>query len=305
MSSIEPQAVVTPVSTGPLVWLNGDVNPLTEATTSVADHAYLYGDGLFEGIRIYHKTIFKFDEHMDRLYDGVQMLDIRGMMPQSELRQIILDTCAQAGIADGYIRLNVSRGTGLGLDPSKIDQTPNVMVMVNYLKLFTPDQYVDGLQTVTVSTRVFPPQCLDPRLKTIGRYVANIQAKIEANRQGAGEGLMLNVEGFVAEGTGENIFILRDNRLSTPGKTDGILQGITRNTVIEIGAELGYEVAEESLTLYDVYTADEVFFTGTAAEIISVVKVDGRVIGDGKPGPHRAKISARYHELAKLTGTAF
>jgi branched-chain amino acid aminotransferase len=305
MSSLESKAVVGAVSGGPLVWLNGKVMPLKEATTTVADHAYLYGDGLFEGIRIYKRNIFKLDEHLTRLYNGVKTLHFRNVMPVEQLKQVVIDTCKQAGIESGYIRLNVTRGNGLGLDPRNIEDTPNVMVMVTNLRLYTPEQYEKGLKAITCSTRVFPPHCLDPRLKTIGRYVANIQAKIEADRQGAGEGLMLNVEGFVAEATGDNVFIVRDGVLSTPTAHDGILQGITRNTVIGIARDLGHEVVEERLTLFDVYSADEAFFTGTAAEIISMVELDQRQIGDGKPGPVTQKILEKFRELTPRVGVSF
>lgn len=305
MSSLEPAAVVTPIGSGPLVWLNGEIMPLDGAKAPAADHAHLYGDGLFEGIRIYHRSIFKFEEHLDRLYNGIKTLWIQNMMPKEQLRQAILDVATQAGISDGYIRLNITRGSGLGLDPWKIVQTPNVMIMVNSLKLFTPEQYETGLTGVTCSTRVFPPQCLDPRIKSIGRYVANIQAKLEANRQGAGEGIMLNIEGFIAEGTGDNIFVLSGNKLSTPLPTDGILMGITRNTVMDLARDMGLEVVEERITQHDVYTADEVFLTGTAAEIISMIELDKRTIGSGKPGPVARQIFDKYHALAKAIGTPF
>ncbi len=305
MSGRETQAVVAPVSTGPLVWLNGEVCPLEKAVTKVGDHAHLYGDGLFEGIRIYSRNIFKLDEHLNRLYQGIKSLSIEGMMPKEELRKIVLDTCAQAGISDGYIRLNVTRGTGLGLDPRNIKQVPNVMVMISHLRLYTPEMYETGLTAITCSTRVFPPQCLDPRIKTIGRYVANIQAKIEANSQGAGEGIMLNVEGTVAEGTGDNLFVVRGNRLSTPTASCGILRGITRDTALSIGAEMGMDVVEERLSLFDVYNADEAFLTGTAAEIIGMVKLDGRTIGDGHPGPVTKQITQRFRELTTTVGEKF
>ncbi len=305
MSSLESQAVISPTTTGPIVWLNGTIKPLAEATTPAADHAHLYGDGLFEGIRFYDRRIFKLDEHLSRLYDGVNMLDIRGMMPVEELREIILNVCPQADLTDGYVRLNVSRGTGLGLDPWKINQTPNVMVMVNFLRLYNEQQYQEGLKVITCSTRVFPAQCLDPQIKTIGRYVANIQAKLEANRQGAGEGLMLNTEGHVAEATGDNIFVIHGNKVSTPTTACGILNGITRRVVMDIAANLGHDVVEERTTMFDVVSADEVFLTGTAAEIIGMISLDSRPIGGGVPGPITRKIMAEYHNLTHTTGTPF
>ncbi len=180
---------------GKLVWLNGEVQELDSAVVPAADHAHLYGDGLFEGIRIYDRKVFKLDQHLRRLYDGIRYLGFEMHISQAELKEIVLDTCKKAEIDTGYIRLNVTRGTGLGLDPRNIVRQPSVMVMVSSLALYTSEAYEVGLKAVTVSTRVIPPQCLDPRLKTIGRYVSNIYAKMEANRQGAGEGIMLNTEG--------------------------------------------------------------------------------------------------------------
>jgi len=201
---------------GKIVWLNGEVYDLEAAKVSVADHAHLYGDGLFEGIRIYNRKVFQLDMHLDRLYAGIRYLGFEMHIPQEELKGVILDTCKKAGIENGYIRLNVTRGTGLGLDPSNIDRKPNVMVMVSSLALYPPEAYEHGLSTIVCSTRVIPADCLDPRLKTIGRYVANIQAKREANAQGAGEGLMLNVQGYLAEATGDNVFLVRTASLERP-----------------------------------------------------------------------------------------
>src|SRR5690349_11171168 len=194
-----------------LVWLNGEITPLEQAKVSVADHAHLYGDGLFEGIRIYGRKVFKLDEHLDRLYTGLKYMGIAMHIPQDELKSTILEVCRQAGNDDGYIRLNVTRGSGLGLDPKALkDAKPNVMVMCSTLALYTPEMYQRGLDVVTTSFRVMPADCLDPQLKCIGRYASNIMAKAEANRQGAGEGLMLNLQGYVAECTGDNIFIVKN-----------------------------------------------------------------------------------------------
>src|SRR5688572_7866157 len=213
-----------------LVWLNGEIMPLETATTSVADHAHLYGDGLFEGIRIYHRKIFKFDEHLKRLYNGIAYLGFEMHIGYDELRATVLDVCKQADIESGYIRLNVTRGTGLGLDPKNINRTPNVMVMVSTLSLYPPEMYEMGLNVISSPIRVIPPDSLDPKVKCIGRYASNILAKSLANKAGAHEGLMLNHEGYVAEGTGNNIFLVTDGVLKTPHPACGILQGITRNT---------------------------------------------------------------------------
>lgn len=288
-----------------VVWLNGEVFPLEEAKTSVADHAHLYGDGLFEGIRFYNRKIFKFDEHLKRLYHGMAYLGYEMHIPYDELRQIILDTCAKADLPDGYIRLNVTRGTGLGLDPKNIDRTPNVMVMVSTLALYPPELYEVGLHVVLSPVRVIPADALDPRLKCIGRYAANILAKQLANKAGAGDALMLNHQGFIAEGTGNNFFLVQDGVIRTPHPSCGILQGITRDSVIDFARDAGYTVREENLTLFDVYAADEAFFTGTATEVIPAVSLDGRRIGPcGKPGPITQKLMDLFKQ-ATLEGTQF
>ncbi|MEA2552634.1 MAG: branched-chain amino acid aminotransferase [Fimbriimonadaceae bacterium] len=287
-----------------LVWLNGEIMPLESAVVPAADHAHLYGDGLFEGIRIYNGKIFKLDEHLKRLYHGIAYLGFEMRMKQSELKQTIIEVCARAQIQDGYIRLNVTRGTGLGLDPKNINRSPNVMIMVNALSLYSADAYEIGLNVVTTSLRVIPPDALDPRVKAIGRYVANILAKQEANRQGAGEGLMLNAQGYVAECTGDNIFLIKDRIIRTPHPSSGILQGITRDTVIMLAREKGYTVEEGFLTPYDVHAADEAFLTGTAAEVIPMITLDNRMIGCGKPGEITQILMDAFREHTKI-GTSF
>ena len=268
-----------------LVWLNGTLMPLETATTSVADHAHLYGDGLFEGIRIYHHKVFRLDEHLERLYHGCAYLGYEMQIGVVELRALVLETCAKAEFADGYIRLNVTRGTGLGLDPKNIDRTPNVMIMVSSLALYPEEKFLKGLSVMSSSIRVIPADSLDPRVKCIGRYASNILAKQLANRAGADEGLMLNHQGYIAEGTGNNLFLATGKVLRTPHPSSGILQGITRGVVIELARANGYEVREELLTPYDMRTASEAFFCGTATEIIPMVSLDAVPIGDGKPGP--------------------
>ena len=287
-----------------LVWLNGTITPLETASTSVADHAHLYGDGLFEGIRIYGGRVFKLDEHLARLYHGCRYLGYKMTIGVQELKATLLDVCRQSEIADGYIRLNVTRGTGLGLDPKNIDETPNVMIMVSTLALYPESAYETGLDAITSSLRVIPPDVLDPRVKCIGRYAANILAKAEANRANAGEAIMLNAQGQLAEGTGDNLFLVRGRRVQTPHSSSGILEGITRNTVMELAREAGYEVEEAFLTPFDVYVADEAFLTGTAAEVIPMVSLDARPIGDGLPGPVTRDLMARYRAHT-ATGTPF
>ena len=287
-----------------LVWLNGDVVPLEEARTSVADHAHLYGDGLFEGIRIYGRKVFKLDEHLERLYHGVAFLGYEMTIGVEELKSTVLDVCRQADIADGYIRMNVTRGTGLGLDPKHMDRRPNVMIMVSTLSLYPPEAYELGLRVITSSFRVIAPDALDPRLKCIGRYASNILAKQEANARNAGEALMLNGQGQLAECTGDNIFLVKGRTLLTPHRSCGILLGVTRNVTIEIAREAGLTVDETFLTPFDVFTADEAFLTGTAAELIPMVSLDGKSIGCGTPGPVTADLMARFRAHTAI-GTAF
>lgn len=279
-----------------LVWINGTLSDAKDATVSAADHAHLYGDGIFEGIRIYHRRVFKLDEHLDRLYHGAKYFGYHMRISQPELRNVILDVCHQADLDRAYIRVNITRGTGLGLDPKNIDQTPNVMVMLSTLGLYPATAYETGLHVVTTSFRVMTGDTLDPRLKCIGRYAANIMAKQEANHAGAGEGLMLNAQGHIAECTGDNIFLVRGNTISTPHPSCGILRGITRDTVMELARGRGYEVREDFLTPFDIFAADEVFLTGTAAEVIPMVTLDGRPIGDGRPGPITRELMALYAE---------
>lgn len=287
-----------------LVWLNGEIMPLEEAKTSVADHAHLYGDGIFEGIRIYGRKVFKLQEHLERLFHGANFLGFEMHVSLPELKALVLDVCKQADIEAGYIRLNLTRGTGLGLDPKAIDRKPNVMIMVSTLALYPEEAYSHGLDVVTTSYRVIQSDALDPRLKCIGRYAANIMAKQEANARGAGEGLMLNAAGNVAECTGDNIFIIKDGVIRTPHASEGILRGITRDTVIHLAREAGYTVHEDTMSRYDVMESDEAFLTGTAAEVIPMITLDARPIGDGKPGPVTQKLIGLFREHTKF-GDAF
>lgn len=267
---------------------------MEEATVPAADHAHLYGDGLFEGIRIYHGQVFKLDEHLERLYFGCKFMGYKMTMDLPTLRSKILEVCKQADFQEGYIRLNVTRGTALGLDPRAVKTDPNVMIMVSSLALYPPEAYEVGLEVITTSYRVAPPDTLDQRLKCIGRYAYHILAKEEANRAGAGEGLMLNQEGYVAECTGDNLFLIKNGVIKTPHPSSGLLQGITRDTVIKLARDAGYTVTEEMITRYDILSADEAFLTGTAAEVIPMISLDQRPIGNGKPGEETKKIIALF-----------
>lgn len=287
----------------PVVYINGKHVPIQDAKVTVYDHGLLYGDGAFEGIRVYSGKVWKLHEHISRLYRSAHSLMIDLPINESDMIEAVLATLRANSIKDGYIRITITRGVGLGLDPRSV-KDPTVIIMTDKLALYPKEMYSVGLEVVTVSTRVCPPQVLEPRIKSLGKYVANIQAKIEANRVGAGEGLMLNLQGYVAEATGDNIFIVRDGAIITPPTSAGILEGITRNTVIDLAREMGIEVEEKLFTLFDVYTCDESFLTGTAAEVIPMVKLDGRRIGDGRPGPITGRLTEAFHRLTSTEGIA-
>lgn len=284
-----------------VVYINGELVPQEEAKVSVYDHGLLYGDGVFEGIRMYSGKIFKLWEHIVRLYRSAHAMMISLPITPEEMEQIVLDLCRKNEVVDGYVRITITRGIGLGLDPRGV-KNPTVIIMTDKLSLYPEEMYQEGLSVVTVSTRITPAQSLEPRIKSLGKYVANIQAKIEANRSGAGEGLMLNTEGYVAEGTGDNVFIVQEGALITPPTYVGILEGITRNTVMGLARDMGIPVEETLFTQFDVYTADECFLTGTAAEVIPVVKVDGRAIGTGLPGEMTKRLIEAYRTLTKTEG---
>ena len=285
----------------PVVYINGKHVPLEDAKITVYDHGLLYGDGAFEGIRVYTGKVWKLHEHIDRLYHSAHALMINLPITREEMVEAVLSTLRKNGITDGYIRITITRGVGLGLDP-RVCGEATVIIMTDKLALYPEEMYRDGLHVVTVSTRVCPSQALEPRIKSLGKYVANIQAKLEANRAGAGEGLMLNIQGYVAEGTGDNIFIIKDGKIATPPPYAGILEGITRNTVIDMARGMGIKVKEKLFTLFDVYTCDECFLTGTAAEVIPAVKVDGRTIGDGRPGQMTNRLIEAFRALTKTEG---
>lgn len=285
----------------PVVYINGKHVPIEDAKITVYDHGLLYGDGAFEGIRVYSGKVWKLHEHIDRLYHSAHSLMIDLPITRDEMVEAVLSTLRKNGITDGYIRITITRGVGLGLDP-RVCGEATVIIMTDKLSLYPEEMYHVGLNVVTVSTRVCPPQSLEPRIKSLGKYVANIQAKLEANRVGAGEGLMLNIQGYVAEATGDNIFIIKDGKIITPPSYAGILEGITRNTVMQIARDMGIKVKEKLFTLFDVYTCDECFLTGTAAEVIPAVKVDGRTIGDGRPGEMTNRLIAAFRTLTKTEG---
>jgi len=284
------------------IYIDGQFLGKEDAKISVFDHGLLYGDGIFEGIRFYNGRVFRFDEHLDRLWDSAKAIMLTIPMSKAELMEATLETIRQNDLRDGYIRLVVTRGVGdLGLNP-KLCPMATVFIIAAGIALYPEEMYQTGLEVVTCGTRRVSPAALSPAVKSLN-YLNNIMAKIEAGNAGAGEGLMLNEEGYVAECTGDNVFILKRGELVTPPVQAGGLRGITRDVAIEIARELGMNVHEGNLTRYDIYTADEAFLTGTAAEIIPMVKLDCRLIGDGKPGAWTAKLIARFHELTQTTGT--
>ena len=283
------------------IYIDGKYYDEKNAKISVFDHGLLYGDGVFEGIRAYHGRVFKLKEHIDRLFYSAKAILLEIPISHAELMKAVVETCRKSKIRDGYIRLVVTRGPGgLGLDPRRCPKA-SVIIIADKIQVYPPEKYARGLDIVTVPTVRNLHSAVNPAIKSLN-YLNNILAKIEANNAGVEEAIMLNAEGFVAECTADNIFIIRNGQLFTPPLSAGALYGITRATVIELAKQAGYPVSEPNLTRYDVFNADECFLTGTGAELIPVVKVDGRVIGAGKPGPITRELVERYHSLTKTSG---
>lgn len=286
---------------GLTIYLNGSYVLEEEAVVSVFDHGFLYGDGVFEGIRAYNGRVFKLEEHIDRLYESAHVIALNIEQTKEEMAEVVLETLRRNDLQDGYIRLVVSRGKGdLGLDPRKCSKV-TVMCIAASIKLFPEELYEQGMPVRTVPTRRNVPEALNPRIKSLN-YLNNIMAKMEATAAGVNEAIMLNHEGYVTEGTGDNIFIVKKGVLYTPPTHVGILEGITRNTVMELAEQRGIKVEEKIFTRFDVYIADECFLTGTAAEIIPVISVDDRKIGSGEPGQMTLQLINDYRELTKVSG---
>jgi branched-chain amino acid aminotransferase len=280
------------------VYIDGKLYEKEQARVSVFDHGLLYGDGVFEGIRVYGGSIFRCREHMDRLYDSARAIALKIPLTKDEMTAAMRRTLDANGLSDAYIRLLVTRGIGdLGLDPNKCPR-PSVVIITDSIALYPPELYETGLELVTVSTLRNHPNAVNPRIKSLN-YLNNILAKIECLQAGVSEAIMLNQEGYVAECTGDNIFTVSDGVLLTPSLHCGMLDGITRGVVMELGREAGIEVREATMTRFDLYMADECFLTGTAAEIIPVVRIDSRTIGDGKPGPVTQKLLGMFRDLTK------
>ncbi len=273
-----------------------------DAVVSVFDHGLLYGDGVFEGIRAYNGRVFLLDEHIDRLYDSAKAIALKIPMDKAEMSAAVVETCKANDLSDGYIRLVVTRGKGtLGLNPYLCDKA-EVIIIAAKIQLYPQELYDNGLKIVTVGTIRNHPEAINPRIKSLN-YLNNVMAKIEAINAGCMECLMLNHKGEVAEASGDNVFAVKGGVITTPPSSCGALEGLTRNKVMEIARAAGYEVREAPMARYDLYVADEVFLTGTAAEIISVVDVDKREIGDGKPGEITGILAKLYHDCANSEGT--
>jgi branched-chain amino acid aminotransferase len=280
------------------IYLNGKLVDRQHAVVSVYDHGFLYGDGVFEGLRFYGGKIFKLREHLDRLYDSARHIALA--IPQ-DIDSLSADTVAcvaASGMVDGYVRLVVSRGEGnLGLDPRSCPK-PTVIIIADAIKLYPAEMYEQGMEVITAATIRNHPDALDPRVKSLN-YLNNILAKLEANRAGVPEAIMLNHLGHVAECTADNIFIVKQGVLSTPARHSGLLDGITRRTVLELAERLKITAREETLTRHDLFTADEMFLTGSGAEIVPVTRVDARPIGQGTPGTVTGRFREAYHKLVR------
>jgi branched-chain amino acid aminotransferase len=283
------------------VYIGGKFCDEAAAKISVFDHGLLYGDGIFEGIRAYHGRVFKLKEHIDRLFASAKAILLTIPIGHAELMAAVVETCRRNKLREGYIRLLVTRGVGtLGLNPNRCFN-PSVIIIAGNIQLYPREVYKKGMDLVTVPTTRNLHSALNPAIKSLN-YLNNVLAKIEASNSGCEEAVMLNAEGFVAECTGDNLFIVKAGRLYTPPLSAGALYGITRQTVIDIAVESGMNVTEPNLTRYDLFNADECFLTGTGAEVVPVVKIDGRVVGTGKPGPVTQRLSAQYHALTKASG---
>jgi branched-chain amino acid aminotransferase len=284
------------------IYIDGKFYSEANAKVSVFDHGLLYGDGIFEGIRFYNGRVFRLEEHLERLWNSARSICLDIPMTRQEMTKALLETIRQNHLREGYVRLVVTRGVGnLGLNPEQC-KNPSVIIIVATIALYHEDFYRKGLSIVTVATRRSNPASLNPAVKSLN-YLNNVMARIEANLSGADEALMLNDAGNVAECTADNVFIIKHGHIFTPPITAGALRGITRSVVFDIGAEFDIKVIEADFTRHDIFVADECFLTGTAAEIIPVVKADGRLIGNGKPGAITMRIMARFREMTRETGT--
>jgi branched-chain amino acid aminotransferase len=286
----------------PTIYIDGKYLPEAEAKISVFDHGLLYGDGVFEGIRFYNGRVFRLEEHLERLWDSARSICLEVPISREEMTKVLLETIRKNGLNEGYIRLIVTRGVGnLGLNPAQCKR-PSVIIIATTIALYSKEVCETGLTVVTCATRRTGAAALNPAVKSLN-YLNNVMARIEANLAGADEALMLNDAGNVAECTADNVFIVKRGQIFTPPIAAGALRGITRSVVFDIAAELGLKITETDITRHDVFVADECFLTGTAAELIPVIKADGRTIGNGKPGSITTRMIGRFRELTRATGT--
>jgi len=284
-----------------LIYVDGELRPREAATVSVFDHGLLYGDGVFEGIRVYNRRIFRLDQHLDRLYDSACAIALDVPLAKAEMAEAVRRTVRENRKEDGYIRLIVTRGVGdLGLDTRKC-QRPTVIIIVTDIQVYPQPLYAAGIRVVTSATRQVSHESFDARVKSLN-YLKNVLAKIDAVRAGAEEAIMLNADGFIAECSADNLFVVRGSALLTPSPQDGALEGITRGAILSLAAEARVEAREARLTRFDIYTATECFLSGTGAEVMPVVEVDGRRIGDGTPGPLTRRFQEAFHALARSEG---
>jgi len=280
------------------IWLDGAWHDRDTAKVSVFDHGLLYGDGVFEGIRVYGGKVFRLTEHIDRLYDSARAIWLTVPIPREEMIAVTEEAVRRSGLAEAYVRHIITRGVGdLGLDPRKCAK-PSIIIIVDGIRMWPAELYDRGLRVITAATPIPQRESLSPRVKSLN-YLAHILARIEGINAGADEVLMLDSAGHVAEGSGENIFVVKGGVVRTPPAHAGILKGVTRDAMIELATAAGYQVREEVLNRYDIYTADEAFFTGTAAEIIGIRELDGRTIGEGRRGPVTSDLARRFHALTR------
>ncbi|MFP4380735.1 MAG: branched-chain-amino-acid transaminase [Candidatus Sumerlaeia bacterium] len=284
------------------VFLDGQFLPAEEAKISIFDHGVLYGDGVFEGIRLYGGCVFRLQEHLERLYSSAKYIAMHIPLDLEELKWVVVETCRRNELQDGYIRLVVTRGCGdLGLAPW-LCKFPSLFAIASKIALYPPEFYEKGLKIVTVPTQRTSVAALNGRVKSCN-YLNNILAKLEGHNAGALEALMLDAHGYVVECTGDNIFVVKKDVVYTPPTHMGALAGITRERIIEIAREMGHEVKEAPLTRFEIFDADECFMTGTAAEVVPVVNLDARTISDGLPGPVTKKLNERFRECVTQEGT--
>jgi branched-chain amino acid aminotransferase len=283
------------------IYIDGEWYPREAAKVSVFDHGLLYGDGVFEGIRVYNRRVFRLDAHLDRLYASAQALALAIPLARGAMQTAVEETVRRNQRDDVYVRLVVTRGVGeLGIDPLSCPR-PSVIIIVNDVRVYPKELYAGGIKVMTSATRQVSHEAVDPRIKSLN-YLKNILAKIDAQQAGAHEAIMLNAEGFIAECTADNLFVVHDGRLLTPSPQDGALGGITRGVILELAAEARLPAAEARLTRYDLYTAGEAFVSGTGAELMPVTSADGRVLADGIPGPITKRLTEAFHALVRNEG---